>query len=137
MYEKTKAYIALLHDLPLSSVLNTAALLSMGLAQEVPDLVGPEVLDSDGRRHSGICRCPVIIVKAKSASKLQSAYESMREAGFCVVPFFEHSRELATYQEYQASMMRIPVEELSLSGFGTLGEAERLRSYLKRFSLWN
>ncbi|MBW1784789.1 MAG: DUF2000 family protein [Deltaproteobacteria bacterium] len=70
MYEKSKAYFVLLHDLPIESVVNTVALLSMGLAKEVPDLVGPEVLDSDERKNSGICQCPVIIVKAKSASRL-------------------------------------------------------------------
>ena len=135
MYEKSKAYIVLLHDLPIESVLNTVALLSMGLAKEVPDLVGPDVPDSAGRRHSGICQCPVIIVKAKSASRLKSAYERMREEGLCVVPFFEHSRELATYPEYQVSMTGIPIGELSLSGFGAFGDAERLQPYLKRFSL--
>jgi len=137
MFEKSKIYIVLRHDLPLSSILNTVALLSMGLAKATPELVGPEVLDSDGRRHLGISQCPVIIVNSKSASRLQNAYDTLKEEGLCVVPFFEHSRELATYSEYQASMMRIPVEELSLSGFGTFGDAERLRPYLKRFSLWN
>ena len=137
MYEKSKVYIVLLHDLPIEFALNTVALLSMGLAKEVPGLVGPEVLDSHGRKHSGICQCPVIIVKAKSASRLQRAYDSLREEGLCVVPFFEHSRELATYPEYQASMMEIPIGELSLSGFGAFGDAGRLRPYLKRFSLWN
>ena len=34
------------HDLPFASILNTVALLSMGLAKATPDLVGPEVLDS-------------------------------------------------------------------------------------------
>lgn len=136
MYEKSKAYIVLLHDLPIESVLNAVALLAMGLAKEAPDLVGPDVSDSAGRKHSGICQCPVIIVKAKSASRLQSAYERMREDGLCVVPFFEHSREQATYPEYQASMAAIPVGDLRLSGFGTFGDAEILRPHLKRFSLW-
>ena len=137
MYEKSKAYIVLLHAFPIESVLNTVALLSMGLAKEVSDLVVPEVLDSAGRKHSGICQCPVIIVKAKSSSRLQSAYEKMREEGFCVVPFFEHSRELATYPEYLASMPVIPIGDLRLSGFGTFGNAETSRPYLKRFFLWN
>ena len=131
-----KAYIVLFRDLPTASVLNTVALLSMGLAKEMPDLVGPEVLDSDGRRHLGICQCPVILLKAKSASKLQNTYNCMKDDGFCVIPFFEHSRELMTYSEYQASTAKIPVEELILSGFGTVGEAKTLRSHLKRFSLW-
>ena len=136
MGAETKIYIILLDNMPLQSTLNTVALLSMGLAKVAPELVGPEVVDSEGNRHLGIGNYPIIIMKAKTGSKLKRAYDTLKKEGFQVVPFFEHSRNLGTYVQYQRSMKEIVVGELTLSGISTFGEIDRLRPHLKRFSLW-
>jgi hypothetical protein len=136
MTEQKKVYIVLRADMSLELTLNTAALVSMGLAKSEPDLVGLPVHDADGKRYAGITRVPVIIMKAKSAGKLKTAFENFAEKGVTVVPFFEHSRSLMTYEEYEASMSRARLDDLELSGFCVIGKSEALKPYLKKFSLW-
>lgn len=136
MSEQKKVYIMLRADLSLELTLNTAALVSMGLAKSDPDLVGVPVHDAEGKSYAGITRVPIIIMKAKSAGKLKTAFESIAEEGATVVPFFEHSRSLMTYEEYEASMKQAHFDDLELSGFGVIGKTEVLKPYLKKFSLW-
>jgi hypothetical protein len=136
MLEPKKAYVILRADLSLESTLNTTALLSMGLAKLEPELVGPPVFDACGAGYPGITRVPIIIMKAKNPDKLKASFEEMRAEGLAPVPFFEHSRSLHTYTEYEASMMKTSLRELDLSGFGVVGDSQELKKHLKRFSLW-
>ncbi|MEJ2715700.1 MAG: DUF2000 domain-containing protein [Deltaproteobacteria bacterium] len=136
MSEQKKVYIVLRADMSSELTLNTAALVSMGLAKTEPDLVGRPVQDADGKRYAGITRVPVIIMKAKSTGKLKAAFESIAEKGITAVPFFEHSRSLMTYEEYETSMSRARLDDLELSGFGVIGGTEDLKPHLKKFSLW-
>lgn len=136
MHEQKKAYIVLQADMATQNALNTVALLSMGLARLEPDLVGPPVCDADGRSHPGISCLPVIIMKAKNMGKLQEAYTTMVAEGFSPVPFFEHSRVLGTYEEYQAGMRDMAATDLQISGFGVVGDMKTLKPHLKRFKLW-
>ena len=135
MSEK-KVYIVLASDLPSQSALNTVALIAGGLAKIDPDLIGEPVTDIEGNIHQGISQLPIIIMNAKSSSKLKYTYDQLRKRGFPTVPFFEHSRKLKTYQKYQTSMQEIAYQDLTLSGFGVSGAIWELRSYLKRFRLW-
>jgi hypothetical protein len=136
MSEQKKVYIVLRADMSSELTLNTAALVSMGLAKSEPDLVGLPVHDADGKSYAGITRVPVIIMKAKSAGKLKAAFETIAAEGVTAVPFFEHSRSLMTYEEYEASMTRARLDDLELSGFGVIGSTEALKPHLKKFRLW-
>ena len=131
-----KIYIILRHDLTPDGALNTVALLSTGLTKIEPDLVGPPVTDAEGGMHQGISRLPIIIMKGKSVSKIAEIYETLRNEGLPVVPFFEHSRRLRTFEEYELSMKETPIEKLIISGFSTIGDARKLKPFLKYFSLW-
>lgn len=136
MPEPGKVYIVLKEGLAIESALNTTALLSMGLAKLEPEVVGPPVQDSCGARYSGITRVPVIIMKAGSPEELKTAFEEITKKGFSSVPFFEHSRILHTYAEYEESMIKTSFQSLDLSGFGVIGDSRELKKHLKRFSLW-
>ncbi|MCL5126286.1 MAG: DUF2000 domain-containing protein [Deltaproteobacteria bacterium] len=116
--------------------MNTTALLSMGLAKCFPDLVGVPVHDSVGKKYPSITRVPVIIMKAKSVGKLKAAFKSIQELGMTVVAFFEHSRSLKTYEDYEASMRQTRLDDLQPSGFGVIGSSQALKPQLKKFSLW-
>lgn len=49
-------------DLPLGLIANTAGIMGMTLGKQVPEAVGPDVIDKSGRTHMGIVTFPVPIL---------------------------------------------------------------------------
>lgn len=64
--ENEKCVIIVDENLPLGIIANTAAILGITMGMKMPDVVGKDVIDSDGNPHMGIIQFPVPILKGNT-----------------------------------------------------------------------
>ena len=70
--ENRKCVMILDEELPAGVLANAAGILGMTLGKQIPEVIGPDVLDKNGREHLGITAYPVPILKADKESSGRS-----------------------------------------------------------------
>ena len=88
--------------LPAGIAANTAGIMGITLGRHIPEAVGPDVLDKDGRTHLGIIAVPVPILKA-SADKIKDIREQLYAPEFSdltVVDFSDVAQSCNVYDEF-------------------------------------
>lgn len=88
--------------LPAGIAANTAGIMGITLGRHIPEAVGPDVLDKDGRTHLGIIAVPVPILKA-SADKIRDIREHLYAPEFSdltVVDFSDVAQSCNVYEEF-------------------------------------
>ena len=81
-----KCVMILNEELPAGVLANTAGILGITLGKKVPENIGPDIYDKDGREHLGIVALPVPVLKADK-EKLKAIRERLYQPEFaeCVV----------------------------------------------------
>ena len=59
-----KCVMILNEELPAGVLANTAGILGITLGKKVPENIGPDIYDKDGREHLGIVALPVPVLNA-------------------------------------------------------------------------
>ena len=100
--ENEKCVIIVDENLPLGIIANTAAILGITMGMKMPDVVGKDVIDSDGNPHMGIIQFPVPILKGNTEI-LKSIRTKLFDPQFSeltVVDFSDlaNRREAASFQ---------------------------------------
>ena len=87
--ENRKCVMILDEELPAGVLANAAGILGMTLGKQIPEVIGPDVLDKNGREHLGITAYPVPILKADK-EKLRQIREQLYQPEFaeCVAVDF-------------------------------------------------
>lgn len=97
-----KCVMVIDETLPLGIIANTAGILGITLGKFIPEAVGPEVADKDGRMHLGIIEYPVPILKA-GKDRLKEIREMLYEPAYealTVVDFSDVAQSCNIYAEY-------------------------------------
>lgn len=112
-----KCVIVLDEALPVGLLANTAAVLGLSLGNHVAELIGPDIIDSDGLMHKGITAVPIPILAA-DRDTLKSLYVTAMEEGkeLQVIGFNTTAQQCHHYELYSQTMMQKSVDELDYLG---------------------
>lgn len=110
--------------LPLGIIANTAGILGITLGKQIPEAVGPEVLDKSGTPHLGIIQIPVPILKA-DREKIKEIRERLYQPEFnslLAVDFSDVAQSCNAYGDYIAKAASVEESGFTYLGIGICGD---------------
>ncbi len=123
-----KCVIVVDENLPIGIMANTAAILGVTIGMKMPDVVGNDVIDSDGNQHFGIIRFPIPILKGNK-EVLKSIRTKLFEPQFAeltVVDFSDLAQGCKTYDEFIDKMANTSESELKYIGIAICGSKKQV-----------
>jgi len=127
--ETQKCVIVADPTFPVGLVANTAAILGMTLGKRIPEMVGPDVVDTTGNVHPGIILFPIPILKATSEqikALRETAYTSEYSSTLTVVDFSNVAQQCKDYGDYTRQMAQTPTEQLAYLGIAIYGPKKQV-----------
>ncbi|MGF1471663.1 MAG: EamA family transporter [Rubrobacteraceae bacterium] len=121
-HEDNKCVMVLDEELPAGLAANTAGVLAVTLGRDARSVVGPEVLDGSGRRHAGITKVPISILKAGGEVVRDIRLRAEGEENLVVVDFTDAAQSSRTYEEYTCKMTGTPSDRLGYLGVALYGD---------------
>lgn len=121
--QNEKCVMVIDEALPAGMIANTAAIMGITLGKQIPDTVGPDVVDKTGFSHRGIIRIPVPILKA-DAAKIKELRERLYQRDFAeliVVDFSDTAQSCNVYEEFIDKAAHTREEDFSYLGIAICG----------------
>lgn len=131
MTEDMRVAVLLRPDLPVGALVNTAAVVAVGLAAHVPSLAGTALMDAEERQVLGCSELPVPILQADSKTLQEIIRKACGEeapGGVAVVPFPAFARSIHSFAEYEQQLAERDLTNEELDGIGLLGPTRWVRS---------
>lgn len=123
-----KCVMILDETLPLGLIANTAAIMGITLGKEFPEVIGADVIDQNGSRHSGIIQIPIPILRG-STEKIRQIREKLCQPDSQDLKFVDFS-DLAQgckhYDEFIEKMCQTPEEKLQYLGLAIYGAKKKI-----------
>ena len=110
--------------LPTGIIANTAGIMGITLGKKLPETVGPDVSDRNGRSHPGIIAIPVPILRA-SKEKLKELRLKLYDPCFSeltVVDFSDVAQSCNVYEDYIQKAASVEETDFNYYGIGICGE---------------
>lgn len=126
--ETEKCVLVIDEELPLGIIANSAAILGMTLGKRMPELVGTDVFDKDGREHLGIIEIPLPILKASTDTlkELRSKLYDTAYSDLLTVDFSDTAQSCKAYEDYICKMSNTSEGELSYWGIAICGNKKKV-----------
>lgn len=121
-----KSAIVIDSSLPLGFLANSVACISSGIFVEGTELVGPSI-DGEDVIFPSITKIPILILKPGSQSMLDLC-EKAKSLDLRLIPFTKEAQSTTDYKSYEASVEGKYLEDLTLLGFGVVGESKVVNS---------
>lgn len=121
-----KCVMVLDEELPTGLAVNTAGVLAITLGRDAEDMLGPEVLDASNRRHAGITKVPIPILKADEETVRDIRLRAEETKDLLVVDFTDAAQAAKTYDEYTDNISAIPSERLGYLGVALYGDKKAI-----------
>ncbi len=115
-------------SLPVGLLANTAVILGITLGKMMPEVVGEDVADRDGREHPGIIAFPVPVLRG-TREQLQEIREKLYREEFwdeTAVDFTDLAQGCKCYGEYIEKMKGVSGKELRFFGLGICGDKKKV-----------
>jgi hypothetical protein len=116
--------------LPLGLIANTAAILSMTLGRDRPELIGPPVTDGDGEEHPGITTVvlPMLAAEAPLIAETRRKALSLGNGQLGLIDVTETAQRAKAYGDYQARIDQTAERDLRYLGLCLHGPSGVVRS---------
>jgi len=126
--ENEKCVIVVDENLPIGIIANTAAILGITMGMKMPDVVGADVVDSDGNQHTGIIQFPVPILKGDTEilKTLRTKLFEPQFAELTVVDFSDLAQGCKTYDEFIGKMANTSEVTLNYIGIAICGNKKQI-----------
>lgn len=102
---------------------NVAALIALSLGHHAGHLIGHDLRDASGAKHTGLLTQAVPILAAES-NLLPEVWSKGHDAGLVVVDFTDLPQKSRTYPEYEEKLTGSSSKDLNFLGVGLLGESK-------------
>lgn len=126
--QNQKCVMVLDEHLPSGVAANAAAIMGIALGKQRPEVVGEDVVDGSGNRHSGIIEFPVLILKG-TPEIIREIRERLYEPEFremAVADFSGLAQGCKTYDEFIGKMEKTPENALQYSGIAICGNKKKV-----------
>ena len=129
MSEK-KFAILISEEIPFGLVANTAAVLSLSLGKEHPELIGPDLVDANRNIHKGITTINIPILKT-TEQRLREIRDGLRSYGseISIVDFTNAAQTTRTYEEYAKKLIETPIDDIKYLGIAIYGEKKLVTKF--------
>lgn len=126
--QNEKCVIIIDENLPVGIIANTAAILGITVGMKMPAVVGDDVTDAEGRRHIGIIKFPVPILKGntETINLLRGRLFSEDFSDLTVVDFTDLAQSCKTYEEFTDKMAVCRENDLSYIGIAICGNKKKI-----------
>lgn len=126
--ENEKCVIVVDENLPIGIIANTAAILGITMGMKMPDVVGSDVLDSDGNPHMGIIQFSVPILKGNTEilKNLRTKLFEPQFTELTVVDFSDLAQGCKTYDEFTHKMANTSEGKLNYIGIAICGNKKQI-----------
>lgn len=122
-----KLVILIDRDLAAGLAANTAAVLTLSLGANHPELIGADLTDASGQRHLGITTLPIPVL-ASTQDVMREAIKRATDDQVEVVSFTSLAQSIHTYDEYADALVNTPVDNLIYSGVALYGTKKTINS---------
>ena len=131
-----KCVIIIDENLSQGPMANTAAVLSLSLGKQFPQLIGEDFLDNLNIRRHGITTVAIPILKCTSL-KLNEMREALKvhEAELTVIDLTSHTQSTRSYQEYTQKLQSTPIDELQYQGIALYGNEKLVNKFSGNLAL--
>ncbi len=121
-----KCVIIIDGSLPLGEIANIAAILGITLGDKISDLIGADVYDSAGKKHAGIIKIPVPVLKAsrEALKLLRLKLFDPQFSELITVDFTDLAQSCKTYDEFIGRMSSS--QDLNYIGLAIFGDKKRV-----------
>lgn len=126
--QNEKCVMIIDEHVPLGIIANTAAILGITMGMKMPDVVGEDVCDMEGKYHAGIIQFPIPMLKG-DAEVLKRIRERLYEPGYedvVSVDFSDLAQGCKTYDEYIAKMAASSENSLQYMGIAVCGNKKKV-----------
>ena len=123
-HQNEKCVMVIDEKLPTGIIANTAGIMGITLGKKLPETVGPDVSDRNGRSHPGIIAIPVPILRA-SKEKLKELRLKLYDPCFSeltVVDFSDVAQSCNVYEDYIQKAASVEETDFNYYGIGICGE---------------
>ena len=115
---------------------NTLAHLALSIGNNASNIMGKEQLtDASNINHTGLSRCPFIILKASSIRIRELVNKAKEHNVLLVVDFTEQDYTTYTDEELKQEITQTKEENLKYYGLALFGTAEEIDKLTKNLSL--
>lgn len=125
--ETIKLALVIDNALEVGLAANTAAVLTLSVGAQHPELIGADLTDGSGQPHLGITNIPIPVLGA-DASTLTSLVQKLEGKGIELVSFSKIAQSIHSYEEYASRLKATPGEEIEYSGIALFGPAKAVNS---------
>lgn len=117
-----KHVIVIDQNLPIGLIANTAAVLSLTLGKQIPEMIGHDLQDHQGASHAGITTVPIPILKG-TRSLLKEMREAVKahEPELKVIDLISATQSTKSYDDYAQKLASTPVDQLEYFGIALYG----------------
>lgn len=115
-------------ELPLGLIANTTAVLGISLGRLLPDIVGPDILDGDGRIHRGITNktVPILSGSKEQIKAIRDQLLANQDREIITIDFSEIAQKCLAYSEYVRYLAAVPATDLYYLGICLYGPAKKV-----------
>lgn len=126
--ENEKCIIVIDENLSLGVIANIAAILGVTIGMKRPEIVGRDVIDSQGNKHTGIIQFPIPILKGNKniIRELHTKLLSEEYDDLIVVDFTDLAQGCKNYDEYIEKMLICSQKDLSYMGIAICGYKKKI-----------
>lgn len=126
--ENEKCVIVVDENLPLGMIANTSAILGITLGMKAPDVVGDDVIDSDGHPHMGIIQFPVPVLKGnlEILKTIRAKLYDPKFEDLTAVDFSDLAQSCNDYADFTAKMSQCPEADLQYMGIAICGNKKKV-----------
>ena len=127
-FQNEKCVMVIDGQLPAGLIANTAAIMGITLGKELPEVVGPDVRDRNGRPHLGIITFPVPVLRG-SAESIRELREKLCQPEYqelTVIDFSDLAQGCKTYDEFIKKMGQTQEKSLQYLGIAVCGAKKKV-----------
>ena len=121
-----KTAIVVADDLPVGLAVNAASVLSVTLGVRIPNLVGDDVEDADGRLHPGVVSAPLPVLQADGPTIARIVDAASADEQVFAAPFSSLAQSCRTYDEYIQLMNATATSGLRTVAVALVGPKKRV-----------
>ncbi|TCK92577.1 hypothetical protein EDC19_1726 [Natranaerovirga hydrolytica] len=124
---ENKCVIIIDSELPTGLIANTAAVLALTLGNKIKDIIGPNVVDGDGKIHEGITTIPFPILKSNPVyikelrNVIGATYPDL-----VLVDFSNAAQTTKNYDDYTKKIAQHTTDELEYLGIAAYGDKKKI-----------
>jgi len=106
---------------------NTAAVLTLSVGAQHPELIGEDLIDGSDQAHIGITNIPIPVLSADGAT-LTNLVQKLSGTDIELVSFSKIAQSIHSYEEYASKLKATPGEQIEYSGITLYGSQKAVNS---------